>query len=33
MLFLVGKKLANESTFPQWKQGSEFKATRNKMMQ
>ena len=31
MLFLVGKKLANESTFPQWKQGSEFKAVRDKM--
>ena len=31
MLFLVGKKLADESTFPQWKQGSEFKAIRDKM--
>ncbi len=32
LLFLVGKKLANESTFPQWKQGSEFKAIRDNMM-
>jgi Zn-dependent M28 family amino/carboxypeptidase len=32
LLFLVGKKLANESTFPNWKQGSEFKAARDKMM-
>ena len=31
MLFLVGKKLANESTFPQWKPGSEFKAIRDRM--
>ncbi|MDE1191772.1 MAG: M28 family metallopeptidase [Arachidicoccus sp.] len=30
MLFLIGKKLANESTFPQWKQGSEFKAIRDR---
>lgn len=28
MLFLVGKKIANESTFPKWKNGSEFKAIR-----
>jgi len=33
MLFLVGRKLANESTFPQWKQGSEFKSIRDKMME
>jgi len=33
MLFLVGKKLANETSWPQWKQGSEFKAARDKMMQ
>jgi Zn-dependent M28 family amino/carboxypeptidase len=32
MLFLVGKKLADESTWPQWKQGSEFKSIRDKMM-
>ena len=31
MLFIVGKKLAGESTFPQWKQGSEFKAIRDRM--
>lgn len=30
LLFLVGKKLANESTWPQWKAGSEFKAIRDK---
>ena len=28
MLFLVGKKIANESSFPKWKNGSEFKAIR-----
>jgi Zn-dependent M28 family amino/carboxypeptidase len=28
MLFLVGKKIANETTFPTWKNGSEFKAIR-----
>ena len=28
MLFLVGKKIANESTFPKWKNGSEFRAIR-----
>ena len=28
MLFLVGKKIANESIFPKWKTGSEFKAIR-----
>jgi Zn-dependent M28 family amino/carboxypeptidase len=32
LLFLVGKKLSNESTFPQWKQGSEFKSMRDNMM-
>lgn len=32
MLFSVGEKLANQSTFPQWKEGSEFKATRDNMM-
>lgn len=31
MLFLVGKKLASESTFPGWKEGSEFKTIRDKM--
>lgn len=30
LLFSVGKKLANESTWPQWKTGSEFKAIRDK---
>jgi Zn-dependent M28 family amino/carboxypeptidase len=30
VLFLVGKKLANETTWPQWKAGSEFKAIRDK---
>jgi Zn-dependent M28 family amino/carboxypeptidase len=28
MLFLVGKKIANQSSFPKWKNGSEFKAIR-----
>jgi Zn-dependent M28 family amino/carboxypeptidase len=32
LLFLVGKKLSNETTFPQWKDGSEFKAAREKSM-
>lgn len=32
MLFSVGEKLANQSTFPQWKEGSEFKTTRDNMM-
>ena len=30
LLFLVGKRLASESTMPQWKQGSEFKSIREK---
>jgi Zn-dependent M28 family amino/carboxypeptidase len=30
LLFRVGQKLASETTFPQWKEGSEFKATREK---
>ncbi|OIQ84935.1 bacterial leucyl aminopeptidase precursor [mine drainage metagenome] len=30
LLFLVGKKLANETSWPQWKTGSEFKAIRDK---
>lgn len=30
LLFLVGKKLANETSWPQWKAGSEFKAIRDK---
>lgn len=30
LLFLVGKRLASESTMPQWKQGSEFKSMREK---
>ncbi len=32
MLFNVGDKLANESSFPGWKNGSEFKAARDKSM-
>lgn len=30
ILFTVGYKLSNETTFPQWKAGSEFKAARDK---
>ncbi|UOQ98221.1 M28 family metallopeptidase [Hymenobacter sp. 5317J-9] len=30
LLFRVGQKLASETTFPKWKEGSEFKATREK---
>jgi Zn-dependent M28 family amino/carboxypeptidase len=30
MLFNIGNKLANETTFPGWKNGSEFKAVRDK---
>jgi Zn-dependent M28 family amino/carboxypeptidase len=30
--FIVGYRLANESTFPQWREGSEFKAKRDEMM-
>lgn len=32
LLFRVGWKLANQDTFPQWKEGSEFKAKREKDM-
>ncbi|HXB11379.1 MAG TPA: M28 family peptidase, partial [Bacteroidia bacterium] len=32
LLFNVGNKLANETTFPGWKNGSEFKAVREKSM-
>ncbi|ASU32923.1 M28 family metallopeptidase [Mucilaginibacter xinganensis] len=32
LLFKVGDKLANESTFPGWKNGSEFKVVREKSM-
>lgn len=32
MLFSIGDKLANETTFPKWKAGSEFKAVRDGMM-
>jgi len=32
ILFNVGNKLANETTFPGWKNGSEFKAVREKSM-
>ena len=30
LLFRVGQKLASETTFPKWKEGSEFKAIRKK---
>ena len=30
LLFRIGQQLASETTFPQWKPGSEFKATREK---
>jgi len=32
ILFAVGYKLGNETTFPQWKAGSEFKAIRDQSM-
>jgi Zn-dependent M28 family amino/carboxypeptidase len=32
LLFNIGNQLANESTFPGWKNGSEFKAAREKSM-
>lgn len=32
ILFVIGNKLANETTFPGWKTGSEFKAARDKTM-
>jgi len=32
IMFNVGLKLSNETTFPGWKPGSEFKAIRDKMM-
>ncbi|MFD2719426.1 M28 family metallopeptidase [Hymenobacter monticola] len=32
LLFRVGQKLAGETTFPKWKESSEFKATREKSM-
>ncbi|MGD2154566.1 MAG: M28 family peptidase, partial [Gemmatimonadales bacterium] len=32
LFFLVGYKLANESTFPSWNEGTEFKAVREAMM-
>ena len=30
LLFLIGKRLASETTWPKWKEGSEFKAIREK---
>ncbi|MDN3587615.1 M28 family metallopeptidase [Pedobacter aquatilis] len=33
ILFTVGYKLSNETTFPGWKNGSEFKTARDKSMQ
>jgi Zn-dependent M28 family amino/carboxypeptidase len=32
MMFAIGDKMANETTFPGWKAGSEFKAIREKSM-
>jgi Zn-dependent M28 family amino/carboxypeptidase len=32
LLFLVGYRIANESTFPNWRPGSEFRAIRDSMM-
>jgi hypothetical protein len=32
ILYEVGTKLSNETTFPGWKNGSEFKAVREKSM-
>jgi Zn-dependent M28 family amino/carboxypeptidase len=32
LLFLVGYNVANASTFPEWKPGNEFKATRDAML-
>lgn len=32
LLFKIGYQLSNETTFPGWKAGSEFKAVRDKMM-
>ncbi|MGD2217668.1 MAG: M28 family metallopeptidase [Gemmatimonadales bacterium] len=32
LFFLLGYKLANESTFPSWNEGTEFKAIRDSMM-
>ena len=33
LLFAIGKRLANEETFPVWKEGSEFKAIRESYME
>lgn len=32
LYFRIGYRLANESTFPNWSEGTEFKATRDAMM-
>ena len=32
LLFDLGYRLSNETTFPEWKQGSEFKAARDKIL-
>ncbi len=32
LAFMVGFRLANESTFPNWREGTEFKAIRDAMM-
>jgi Zn-dependent M28 family amino/carboxypeptidase len=33
LYFQVGYRIANESTFPNWREGTEFKATRDAMME
>jgi len=33
LLYSIGKRLANETSFPEWKAGSEFKAARDAYMQ
>jgi len=32
LLFTIGKRIANETGWPQWKTGSEFKAIREKSL-
>jgi len=32
LYFNIGQKLGNETTFPKWKEGSEFKAIREKSL-
>jgi hypothetical protein len=33
LLFQVGLKLGNENTFPNWKEGTEFRAKRDRDME